>query len=313
MKQLELSSMRIFSTVAECGSVSAAAEKCHLTVAAVSKRIRDLEASTGNQLFLRHARGMMLTAAGHALLQHARAIILSVEKMRSEQQQLARGITGVVRIASMSSAVAHFLPADIRLFADKHPNVAIDLVEATTPEIVKAVVEGRVDVGIFLAPLNHSLLATYDYYRDSLGVVVPAAHALAQRTRVSFSELIEFDFIALSYHSTIVQRMLSESNGTLKIRFHVQTSEAMCRMVGVGLGIGICPLRAARSNQQVSDIRMLKLKDPWAARQLLLGVRPDEESLSGAARAFVDHCRHSALRALRSAESGRTHKTGLIP
>ncbi|NML42263.1 LysR family transcriptional regulator [Ramlibacter sp. G-1-2-2] len=294
MKQLELSSMRIFAVVAECGSMSAAADRCSLTVAAVSKRIRDLESSFGNQLFLRHARGMALTAAGHALLQHARDIMGTVEKMRSEQRQLARGITGVVRIASMSSAVTQFLPADIRRFTEQHPNVAIDLTEATTPEVVEAVVEGRADVGIFLAPIDHDLLATYEYHRDALGVAVPLEHALARRTHVSFSELLESEFIALAPRSTIVQRMLSESDGALKIRLHVRTSEAMCRMVGAGLGIGICPLGAARSNRHVADIHVLELDEPWAVRQLLIGVRPDEDAVSGAARVFLAHCRAAA-------------------
>ncbi|WP_076999609.1 LysR substrate-binding domain-containing protein [Variovorax sp. KK3] len=296
--------MRIFVGVAEGGSMSAAAEKCHLTVAAVSKRVRDLELSTGNHLFQRHARGMTLTAAGRSMLQHAREIIFAVDKMQSEQRQLAQGVAGVVRIASMGSAIAHFLPSDLKEFFNLHPGVAIELSDATSADVVEAVLEGRADVGIFLASANHALLKIYDYYRDALALVVPITHPLAGRGHVHFADLLEHEFIALARRSTIVQTMIAASEGALRIRLHVHTSDALCRMVGAGLGIGICPLKAARSNRRVVPIDVLALDEPWAVRQLLIGVRPDEDGLSGAARVFLAHCRAAASVALADELAG---------
>lgn len=297
MKQLEFTTLKLFAAVAESGSMSAAADKSHLTVAAVSKRIRDLEASTGSPLFRRHARGMLLTAAGHALLQHAREIIFGVDRMLLELRLIARGMVGTVRIAATGSAVAQFLPEDLKAFADLHPNIAIDLSEATTQNVEAAVVEGRVDIGIFFGPVRNAELATYDYHRDSLCLVVPRDHALARRKRVRFADTLECDYIALGRTSSIVQRLMAESGGRLRTRIHVQSSDAMCRMVGAGLGVGVCPHEAARSYRRADDIQPVELDEPWAQRQLLLGVRSGEEGLSGAARLFLAHCRASAARA----------------
>ncbi|MGK6309769.1 LysR substrate-binding domain-containing protein [Variovorax sp. DT-64] len=295
MKQLEFTTLKLFAAVAESGSLSSAADKCHLTVAAVSKRIRDLEQSSGSQLFFRHARGMALTAAGHALLQHAREIIFSVDRMQVELRHLARGVVGTVRVAATGSAVAQFLPEDLKLFADRHPNVGIDLTEATTQDVVGAVIEGRVDIGIFFGPVENPELATYDYRRDRLCLVVPRSHALARHAHVRFADALEYDFIALGRRSSIVQMLMTESAAQLKTRIHVQSSDALCRMVGAGLGIGVCPREAARNYRRATDIKVVELDEPWAQRQLLLGVRSSEEGLAGAARLFLAHCRDAAL------------------
>lgn len=297
MKQLEFTTLRLFAAVAQTGSLSAAADSCHLTIAAVSKRIRDLEQSSGNQLFLRHARGMALTPAGHALLQHAREIMFSVDRMQGELRQMARGVVGVVRVAATGSAVSQFLPEDLKSFADQHPNVAIDLTETTTKDVGAAVMDGRVDLGIFFGPSEAPDLAVFDYHRDSLCLVVPRGHALARRTRVRFAEALEYDFIALARGSSIVQRMVAESGGRLKTRIHVQASDAMCRMVAAGLGVGVCPRETARNHSRKADIRALELDEPWAQRQLVIGVRSGEQGLSAAARLFLEHCRDAASRA----------------
>lgn len=296
MKQLEFTTLKLFVSVAESGSMSAAAERCHLTVAAVSKRIRDLEDSSGSQLFLRHARGLSLTGAGHALLQHAREIMFDVDRMQAELRQLARGAVGTVRVAATGSAVAQFLPEDLKAFAEQNANVAIDLSEATTQQVVASVVEGRVDIGIFFGPDHPSELVTFDYHRDRLCLVVPRGHALARHARVRFDQTLSYDFIALGRSSSIVQRLMSESGGTLKTRIHVQSSDALCRMVGAGLGIGVCPRESARGYGRARDIQSVELDEPWARRQLLLGVRSGEEGLPGAARLFLAHCRQSAAR-----------------
>lgn len=303
MKQLEFMTLKLFAAVAEGGSISAAAEKCHLTIAAVSKRIRDLEKSSGSQLFLRHARGMTLTSAGHALLRYAREIIFTVDRMEGELRHIARGVVGTVRVAAAGSAVAHFLPEDLKQFAERNPNVAIDLSEeSTSEEALAAVLEGRVDIGIVFTPAEHPALVSHEYHRDSLCVVVPRQHALARHERVRFADLLAYDFIAPARRSSVMHMLVAHSGGKMKTRIHVRSNHAICRMVGAGLGIAICPLESVRSYKQSQDIRGLELDEPWAQRQLVLAVRSGEEGLAGAAQLFLAHCRESAARAARQLE-----------
>ena len=117
MKQLEFTTLRLFAAVAEAGSLSAAAEKSNIAVAAVSKRISDLESSTGSQFFHRHARGMTLTPAGRALLQHARQILFGVDRMHMDLSQYALGAKGLVRVSPTTPTVlsGSFTPRSVRM------------------------------------------------------------------------------------------------------------------------------------------------------------------------------------------------------
>ncbi len=130
MKQFEFSTLRIFVLVARTGSLSEAAEQLNLAIAAISKRIGDLEASVGTRLFRRHGRGgVALTPAGQTLLQHAQELLLGVERMHAEVSEFSRGVEGQVRVAATSTAVTLYLPNELKKFAVTHPRVRIDLRE----------------------------------------------------------------------------------------------------------------------------------------------------------------------------------------
>src|SRR5690348_3707361 len=139
MKQLEFTTLKIFLAVADACSLSGAAEQCNIAIAAVSKRISDLEGSTGRQFFYRHARGMTLTPAGQALLQQAREIIFSVERMQGDLSQYTKGVKGHVRVAATSSAISEFLPTELKRFGDEHANIAVEITEWTSQQVIESV------------------------------------------------------------------------------------------------------------------------------------------------------------------------------
>src|SRR5690606_37010118 len=146
-----------------------------------------------------------------------------------------------------------------------------------------AVLEGRVDVGIFFGPAANPELATYEYRSDHLCLVVPRGHTMARRTHVRFSDTLEYEFIALGRSSSIVHLLMIESAGRLKTRIRVRSGDALCRMGGAGLGAGVCPREAARNYRRDGDIKVIALDEPWARRQFLLGVRSSDEELAGPA------------------------------
>ena len=295
MKQLEFTTLRLFVAVAEQGSLSAVADRSGIAVAAISKRISDLELASGTTFFVRHVRGMSLTPAGRALLQHAREILYGVDRMQSDLRHFALGIKGHVRIAAMNSAVVQFLPSELKAFCDLHPNVSIELSEWTSQAIVEALLEGRVDVGIFVGAIPAAEITTHPYHQDRLCLVTPADHPLAARRSLRFEETLGHDYIGLSPRSSIAQRMMAESGGRLRLRMNVLGSDAMCRMIAAGLGIGIAPLLMVEHLAASMPIAIVELDEAWAQRQLLIGLRGSGQDLAGAARSFVDHCRQAAL------------------
>lgn len=289
MKQFEFTTLKLFLAVADGGSLTTAADKCNIAIAALSKRISDLEASAGTRFFERRARGMSLTPAGRALLQHAREIIYGVERMQSDLLLYSRGIHGLLRIAATASAVAEFLPQELRSFSDAHPEVAIDLTEGTSQKVVEAVLDGRADLGIFLEPVAGNGLVTFPYRRDELCVVVPRGHHLTAQARVRFAETLVYGHIGTETQSSLSQKLMAEGGVDYRVRIRVGSVDAACRMVHAGLGICIAPRLIVENYRDCFSIALVGLDEPWAARQMLVGVR-SKQGLSGAARAFLRRC-----------------------
>lgn len=287
----DLQSLRIFMLVAENSSVTRASDKAHMTTSAVSKRIAELERTVDSPLFLRLPRGVMLTAAGHELMRHAKKVLETVNRMSSDMGDFAIGVRGHVRVWANTSAVVQFLPHDLAEFLGKEPLIRISLEERLSHEVVEAVMSGVADVGVFADNVLAPGLQKYCYREDALVVLVPAEHPLADRTDVLFADTLDFDFVGLNQGSSLLHRMSDAAAAlerVLKLRIQVTSFDAICRMIEAGLGIGILPAGAVRREILVAGLRALRLSDPWASRSFWLGVR-DPGALQPEATKLVEH------------------------
>jgi DNA-binding transcriptional LysR family regulator len=309
MKQFEFTTLKLFLAVADCGSLTMAADKCNIAIAALSKRISDMEASAGTRFFERRARGMSLTPAGRALLQHAREILYGVERMQSDLLLYSRGFHGMLRIAATASAVSEFLPEALRSFSQEHPEVALDLSEGTSQQVVEAVLDGRADLGIFLEPVPGNDLATFPYRRDELCVVLPRGHVLARQAHVSFADTLRHDHIGTQTQSSLTQTLMAEGGVDYRVRIRVGSFDAACRMVQAGLGICIAPRLIVENYRECFSVETVPLDEPWAVRQMWVGVR-SEQGLSGAAHAFLHRCIEAGERERRAFAPGRAQGHG---
>ena len=281
--------LRLFVNVAESTSLTSGASSSALSLAAASTRIKNLEAAVGVQLLYRTKRGVSLTPAGDALLQHARQILSQVRHLSADLQQCSKGGKGQVRIFANTTAVAEFLPRTLGEFLAEHPPVDIDLREYPSAEIVRAVREGKTDIGIVAGHVGTAGLETLPYFRDRLVLAVPNGHALAMRRSVSFIEAIPFDFVGLGAGSAMhsfITRIARERGWELRLRIHVGSYDAMCRMIASGVGIGLLAESAARRHAHSTGIRPLHLVDGWAIQPLKICVR-DLQALPGLARELV--------------------------
>jgi DNA-binding transcriptional LysR family regulator len=291
LHRLDLVSLSLFTLVVRSGSISKGAELAHLAVGAASKRIADLEAAVGTELFERHSRGITLTAAGAALKEHAQRILNDVGLMAADLSDYAAGVVGVVRLWANTSAITQFLPADIAAFSAANPEIRIELEEQNSEQVALAVVDGQADIGIMADGTPTLGLQTTLYRRDQLVLVVPAGHPLARRKSASFDEALEFDFVSLSRDTSLARRLqlaTAASGGRLKLRIQVRSFDAMCLMVAAGLGIGVLPDAAVRPHLRSMGLHNIGLSEAWAHRELLICAR-DLNALPKPARLFVNY------------------------
>ncbi|MBU0589667.1 MAG: LysR family transcriptional regulator [Gammaproteobacteria bacterium] len=287
---LSLTDLRLFLCVVEEANITRAATRQHLSLAAASTRIKAIEMQAGMPLLVRQARGVSPTPAGEAFTHHARQLLQQAASLRAELNEYGGGLKGHVRIYANTTAVTDFLPQILADFLHAHPDVSIDLQERANQDIARAVAQGRTDIGIVAGPVESSGLQSLHFSTDRLILVTPAKHALARRKRVSFAQILDEDFIGMHEGSTLQQflaKVEDDLGKRLKPRIQLRGFDAMCRMIEVGVGVGILPESAARRHSATMAIALVDLADDWAVRERHLLVR-DLERLPGYARDLLN-------------------------
>jgi len=275
----DLVDLRVFLAVLDEGNLSRGAVRCNLAPSSVSARIRTLEEAVGTRLLQRNARGVSSTPAGVVLAEHARRLLAQLEQMHADLSPFAQGVTGRVILFANTNAINSFLPDDLAHFFNEHPSVRVSLEERNSGTIVAALVEGRADVGVMAVEEKHPLLEYLPYRVDELVLAVPRGHALSRKRAVRFSECLEFPFISLlqgaALHTFLV-RHAGDIGGRLDLRVQLAGYEAVCKLVGSGAGIGLVP-RSAVSGDAGERVKLITLAEPWAHRELNVGLRKVRE------------------------------------
>jgi DNA-binding transcriptional LysR family regulator len=290
LKRLDLTSLRLFITVCDEGSIGKAAEKEFIVASAISKRISDLEAEVGASLLYRSKRGVRPSPAGETLLHHAKAILRSIERMAAELSDYSDGIRGHVRILANISAITQFLPEDLSRFSNKYRDVKIDLEEQVSNAVVKGVEDASAEIGICTGTVPTRDLQVIPYRSDRLVVSMRPEHPLASLNEITYQDVLEFDQIGLKSSSALSEQLRkagTDLGRAASLRIQVTSFDAVCRMVQANMGIAVLPESAALPYVNVLGIVCRPLLEPWAARQLIIVVR-DKESLPLSSKALLE-------------------------
>jgi DNA-binding transcriptional LysR family regulator len=289
----DLVDLNLFRHIVEAGSITHGAERAHLALAAASTRVRNMEEALGASLLVRGRQGVTPTQAGRTLLQHARTILRQAESLREDLGAYAGGAAGQIRVLSNTNALTEFLPEALSSFLATHPNVSVDLQERLSDEIVGLIAEGTADIGIVAGTVDVSALETYPFRHDRFVLVVARDHPLARRAKISFAQVLEYDFVGLDRASAL-QRFLAEkaapSGRPLRLRVQLRSFDAVCRLVECNVGIGIVPETTAHRVARTMAIAVVALTDGWAMRELTICIRRMSD-LPPYARQLVEHLR----------------------
>ncbi|MDS1142629.1 LysR family transcriptional regulator [Pusillimonas sp. SM2304] len=293
MRDLDLTTLRLFVTVCETRSIARAGEQSNIVGSAISKRLLALEDAVGVKLLIRRRHGVVATPAGETLLEHARAMLASADRVWRDMQSYAAGVKGQVRVFASASVLAESLADDLAGFLQQpeHLNIQVDIEERLSLDVVRGINDGLASVGICWDIADFQGLQTLPYRSDSLAVVTHPDHPLARFTRLPFAATLDYEQVSLSSASA-VQSMLKQeamrAGKPLIERVFVSNLNAVLRVVLANLAISVVPVEIAQAYVQARDLRIIPLTDHWAQRRFALCFRGGE-SLSPAARLLVDH------------------------
>jgi len=264
--------LRLFAAIVEQGSITAGARLIHLSLAAASTRLQQLEHAVGATLLLRSKQGVRTTDAGRTLLRHAGRLQRDMESLHADMAAHAHGVRSTVRVLCNTAAMTEHLPPLLARFLVDHPDIDVDLRELGSQDVLVSMRQEQADIGIVADHVRTEGLATRFFREDLLVAVLPRQGARASRRALSFAELLDRPFVGLPSESGL-SRMLHDKalqhGRGLHHRVRVRGLEALMQLVGEGVGVAVVP--QATALRLASDRVVVRpLSDAWAARQLLL-------------------------------------------
>ena len=294
--RIDFVSLRLFCAVVQSGSITKGAQRCNLALSAASRRLADLESAAGTLLLERSVQGVTLTPAGHVAMQHAMRLFQGFEQFSRELKEYSRGAKGHVRLWANMSALTEFLPRALRTFLDRQPDIRIEVEEQLSGDIVRALVEGLADIGVFAENTPTDGLQATPFQTDELVLLCARSHPLARLRRVDFAACLQHDFVGLNRGSSLLaltSHAAEEAGVAMRLRVQVRSFDAMCHMIAANLGIGVVPLGACRAQASNLGLKTIRLNDEWSRRRLLLA-RTSSAELSAAAALLLDHLQQLA-------------------
>ncbi|WP_223528226.1 LysR family transcriptional regulator [Pseudomonas sp. GL-R-19] len=285
----DLTDLRLYLNILNCGNITAGAARSHLSLAAASARIRAMEASLGVDFLLRNRRGVSPTPAGNALARHARVLLQQAERLQQEMAEYAQGVKGQVRLLCNTTAITEYLPELLADFLRSHPNLDIDLQELPSTRITHALRQGAADLGIVSDAVDTDDLQTRPFRDDPLVLIMPREHPLAQATSVSFTDTLYHDYVGLNANNALavyLEEQALHAGLRMQIRIRADGFDGVMRMVARGAGLAIVPLAAVERGSGGLSFKSLPIQEPWGQRKLLLCAR-DFAALPGYAKALL--------------------------
>ncbi len=285
-----LRQLRAFIAVARTGSFTLAAESQHVTQAALSGLIKEMEQTLGVQLFDRTTRRLQLSDVGREFYPLVDKLVRDLDGALGEINSLKALKRGVVRIAVPQLIACTLLPPAITEYGKRYPDVHIKIIDCGVESVVSGVLSGEVDVGIGPERDLTSGIDAVPLFEMPFMLVFPKKHPLEKKKRVTWADAVDLPFISLKgqYTERLTLDLHAEVRDlTLNPAHEVNFMTTALAMVSANLGVTAC-LPYAQSLVNLYQLEMRRLHDPEVTRKFLVFTRHGR-SLSPAARSFVDY------------------------
>jgi LysR family hca operon transcriptional activator len=278
---MELRHLRYFIAVAEAGSLTVAAHRIlHTSQPSLSRQIRDLEDEVGAQLVTRRARGIELTPAGRAFLEHARSTLSQVEAATEAARRVAHPAKPCFAMGFLTGHELTWMPEALRILRDELPNIDVMISSQYSPQLADAILKGNVDAAFLRREQGVPELAFRPLVKEPLVVVLPSDHRLAKRKAISPEELVGETFVGVSYTAPVLRAVIDDylKRSGINITPDHETEHVV---MGVSLiastgGVGLLPAYAKNFLTQSVTSRPLKGDTPTV--ELVLGYKKSNES-----------------------------------
>jgi DNA-binding transcriptional LysR family regulator len=271
----DVKQLRVLKAVAEHGSFSAAADALSYTQPAISQQIAALEKRAGTTLVDRGSRGVRLTDAGQALVEHAEVVIARLAAAEAELEAIAGIRGGRVRLSSFPTAGASLLPPAVAEFTRRHPDVELTFVEREPEDAVQMLRAAELEIAIVF---EYSQLKKPEFARmyeglelhhlvdDPMYLALPRDHPLAGKPRVRLADVGDERWIqetgAHSWCGSFHEAVCASAGFEPKVGFRSDDYNVVQGLIAAGVGISLLPGLALTNVREDIVIRSLGKSAP---------------------------------------------------
>lgn len=242
---VKLRIVRYFIAAAECGSLSEAANKLHISQPSISAAIMEMEETLDLQLFVRYpSKGIRLTAQGIKVLEEARIFIRHAETFRSETSAVSSQLRGNLSVACFLNLGSNYLSEIIRTFEEKHPDINVYIHDLDQSAIFEALSSGIVELALTFDLSIPKSMKTKHVVSRAPYALLPLNDSLTLKDEVQLKDLIERPFVLMDLPHTndYFLSMFAKKKLSPNIRYRTKLFETVRTFVASGLGVSILNL-----------------------------------------------------------------------
>lgn len=288
MNNLTLRQLRAFRAAATARSFTDAATQLHLTPAALSALVKELESQLGVRLFDRNTRKVMLSGVGEEFFPMTERVLQDLDDAVLSLTNLKEKRRGLVRIAAPEVMSCTLVPAAMAAFRERYPQVELRFLDVGIEEVVELTARGEVDVGLSPGLIESSMeLQRTPFMRAPLMLAVPLDDPLARRRSVTWTDLDGRRFVTFfrSFREWAPQQRDSQNRLFPREVSSVRRINTALAMVQARLGITLCPVYAG-SLATGFGLKLVRLVNPEIGREYALLTRKGH-SLTPPVEAFM--------------------------
>ncbi|KQY06837.1 LysR family transcriptional regulator [Mycobacterium sp. Root135] len=261
--------------VAAHGSITAAAEALGYTTSAISQQIAKLEKEAAQPLLERHARGVVLTEAGRAVVRHAERILVELQAADAELAEIRGLRAGVLAIGTFPTAGSSLLPLVIKEFKTRHPGVDLTVLSGRFSRLVDALRRRETELSLLWDyewnRIDDPTLTYHHLMNDPTMLLVSEHHRLADRDSISIGELRDEAWVVRADDHPVAQtleKLCQQGGFAPRTSVFAHDYGEVQAMVAVELGVAIAPRLAVLNPRP--DVRTIKLATRPPQRRILI-------------------------------------------
>ncbi len=266
--------LRYFDEVARQGSIRKAAKILNMSSTSVNRKILSNERQLGVKLFHRTSEGVKLTSAGFIVLEHCRKTLFEFDRMSVQIEDIRDNRTGHIEIMTLDSITVGVLPQILSQFSVNYPEVTYSVTTGQPEEIIQAVANENADIGLSFWEDGHPEVRTLAEKAAPIGVIMLPNHPLAERNRLSISDLKGFHLIrsidARGGHS-ILDQVISDITTSLSTRMFTNSLPLAKHLILEGSGIGLYTKFGFLDEIESGELRFIPMEVAHL-KQLKIGV-----------------------------------------